>query len=314
MYSNVIRSDEYKQQLLDFIRREYGIDVIGIYPAKRGFYGETWRLNTAERNYFVKVVYPAAHKDVYENSFPVIDHMNRHGIDFISKIVKAEKEKLFLHFDGAILGVFDWIDGENRQDEETKIREYQMLAKVYTVPTEGLIIPRENFSTDSADIFLRQWAVLSVDTTLNTLFEQHRKKIENRAERLRLFSERCQNDVSSFFITHSDAGGNYIAGNDMDYIVDWDTPILAPPERDAWFCMHWDWAMKAFHDALRQNGIDYTLRQERLAYYCYHMFFFYLNAYIDRYTQIGITEGMEEYMGGWIEDAFQFADTLFQDG
>ncbi|MCL2055987.1 MAG: hypothetical protein FWH02_02060 [Oscillospiraceae bacterium] len=204
--------------------------------------------------------------------------------------------------------VFDWIDGENRQDEETKILEYQMLAKVYTLPTEGLIIPRESFSPESADAFLRQWAALPADTGISAIFEQHRMKIEHRAKRLRLFSERCRDDTSSFFITHGDAGGNFIAGNGKNYIVDWDTPILAPPERDAWFCMHRDWAMKAFHGALKQNRIVYTLRPERLAYYCYHMFFFYLNAYIDRYKQIGITEGIEEYMRGWIEDSFQFAD------
>jgi hypothetical protein len=307
LYSNIIRSDEYIEKLLDFVRSEYGIDAIGIYPAKRGFYAETWKLKTADCSYFIKVVYPVTHKSVYKKSFLVIDHMNRHGIDFISRIVKTTQGNLSVYFNDAVLGVFDWIDGENREDEKTKIREYKMLAKIYTVPTEDLIIQRENFSADSADTFFQQCSTLSSDTPLYTLFEQHRKKIEHRAKRLRLFSERCCNDVSSFVITHGDAGGNYIASNGIDYIVDWDMPILAPPERDAWFCMHWDWAMEGFHNALQQNGLGYTLRQERLAYYCYHMFFFYLNAYIDRYTQIGITEGIEEYMSGWLEDAFEFA-------
>ena len=61
MYSNVIRSDKHKQQLLDLIRLEYGIDAIGIYPAKRGFYGETWRLEDSDRSYFLKLDYSAAH-------------------------------------------------------------------------------------------------------------------------------------------------------------------------------------------------------------------------------------------------------------
>ena len=73
MYSNQVRSDEYKQRILDFIRREYGINSNGIYPTKRGFYGETWRLETSESNYFLKAVYPDAHKSVYKASFPVID-------------------------------------------------------------------------------------------------------------------------------------------------------------------------------------------------------------------------------------------------
>ena len=190
----------------------------------------------------------------------------------------------------------------------TKILEYQMLAKVYTVPTEGLLIPRENFSAESADTFISQWLSLPADAPICALFERRRAKIEHRARRLTQFSERCRNDISQFFITHGDAGGNFIASGDKNYIVDWDTVLLAPPERDAWFCMCWDWAMDAFHDALRQSGINYTLRPERLAYYCYHMFFYYLNAYLDRYIQIGLAQDIEEYMDGWIEEAFQFAD------
>ena len=310
MYSNIARSDEYKQQLLDFIRREYGIDAIGIYPAKRGFYGETWRLEATDRKYFAKLVYASAHKGIYENSFPVIDRMNRYGIDFISQIVKTVDRKLFMRYDNAILGVFDWIDGENKQDENTKIIEYQLLAKIYTVPVDGLFFPREDFSAKSADMFFRQWESLPPDATFKTILEPHRIKIEHRAERLRLFSERCGDNDSPRFITHGDAGGNFIVSGDRNYIVDWDNPIFAPPERDAWFCMSWDWAMDAFHNALRQNGIDYTLQQSRLAYYCYHMFFFYLNAYLDRFAHTEVIEGIEEYMNGWIEESFQYADKM----
>ena len=310
MYSDVIRSDEYRQQLLDFIRQEYEIEGIGISSTKRGFYGETWKLSTTDDSYFIKTVYSAVHKPVYENSFPVIDRLNCYEIDFVSKIVKTSRGQLSTHFDGAVLGVFDWIEGENRQDDDTKIREYRMLAKVYTVPTAGLCIPKEDFSARSAEIFFAQWESLSSDLPICTLFERHRDRIEDRAKRLRLFSQRCKNDRSSFFITHGDAGGNYIVSKEKDYLVDWDNPMLAPPERDAWFCMQWDWARKAFHETLRQNGIDYSLRPERLAYYCYHMFFFYLNAYLDRFTHTGITQGVEEYMDCWIEESFQFADTI----
>jgi hypothetical protein len=310
MANRVERDDNYINRLADFIRNEYGIAVKSITPAKRGFYGETWRMDSAENSYFIKIVYPTTHKVVYENSFPVIDHMNRHGIDFISKIVGTKQGKLCVSFDNAVLGVFDWIDGENRQDENTKIREYQMLGKIYTVPAEGLNIQRENFSDGSADSFFSQRALLPTDASINELMSRHRVKIEHRAERLRWFSERCQNDKSGFFITHGDAGGNYIENGDKCYIVDWDTPILAPPERDAWFCMSWDWAMDAFYNALRENGIDYILRPERLAYYCYHMFFFYLNAYLDRFLDTGETDGIEEYMSGWIEESFIYADKI----
>jgi hypothetical protein len=104
LYSNVERSDAYKNHLINFIKREYDIEAVGITPAKRGFYGETWRLDTSDTSYFLKLVYLAVHKPVYERSFYIVQHLCNHGIDFISRIVKTANGRLFTQFDGAILG------------------------------------------------------------------------------------------------------------------------------------------------------------------------------------------------------------------
>jgi Ser/Thr protein kinase RdoA (MazF antagonist) len=306
LYSNVERSDAYKTRLLDFIKRDYETEAVGITPAKRGFYGETWRLGASDTSYFLKLVYPAVHKPVYERSFHIVQHLCDHGIDFISRIVKTANGRLFTQFDGAVLGVFDWIDGQNIQNEKTKIQEYRMLAKVYTVSPRGISIPREDFSGNSADKFFEQWKTLQ-DKTLCSLFEKNRAKIEHRAARLKRFSGLCRGDTKHFFITHGDAGGNVIENGNKHFIVDWDNSMLAPMERDAWFCMSWDWAMTAWGDALCENRIKYTLRSERLAYYCYDFFFFYLNAYLDASTQ---ADTVEEYIDGWIAESFRYADEI----
>ena len=306
MYSNVTRSEEYKHRFLDFIKNDYGIEAINLTPAKRGFYGETWRLDAVDARYYIKLVYAHAHMPVYERSFPLIQYLYDHGIDFISRIVKTTNGDLYTHFDSAVLGVFEWIDGENIQNEKTKVEEYKMLAKVYTVPSYGISISREDFSGNTAVKFFKQWDTLK-DEPLCSLFDKNRAKIEHRAVRLKHFSRLCRDDTTDFFITHGDAGGNLIENGDRYFIVDWDNPIFAPMERDAWFCMSWDWAMIAFNDAIRKNGINYTLRPERLAYYCYDFFFYYLNAYLDAFTQAYI---VEEYIDGWIEESFRYADNI----
>ena len=310
MYSNIIRSNEYKHRLLEFIELEYGFKALVINPAKRGYYGETWRLDTTETSYFIKLVYPALHAAVYKRCFHIIQHLCDHGIDFISRIVKTKDGSPYTIFDGAVLGVFDWIDGENIETDATKIPEYQMLAKVYTVPTHGISIPREDFSGKSADEFFKKWNALD-DEKLLSLLEKNRSKLMHRAERLRLFSNICQNDTADFFITHGDAGGNLIKNGDKYFIVDWDNPILAPPERDAWCMCNQDWARDAFHNALHQNGISHILRSERLAYYCYHYFFFYLATYLDGFTVLDPVKEIEEYIDGWIEESIEYADKMF---
>jgi len=306
MYSNVIRDEEYKHRLLDFIKCEYGIDAIKITPAKRGFYGETWKLCTSTVDYFIKIVYAPEHMPFYERSLPVVQHLCDHGIDFISRIVRTTSNSLYSHFDGALLGVFNWIEGENVQNEVTKIEEYKMLAKVYTVPTCGIAIDSEDFTCKDADEFYERWSRLD-DKRILSLLEKNRLKIEHRAERLNMFAEICRNDTNDFFITHGDAGGNFLVSGESNFIVDWDSVKLAPPERDAWFCVHWDWAVSGFREALKQNGVSYKLRDERFAYYCYWFFFFYLNAYLDARTEVGI---VEEYIEGWMADNVKWADGL----
>ena len=53
--------------------------------------------------------------------------------------------RLFTCFDGAVLGVFQWIDGKNIETDATKAFEYQMLANIYRIPADGLNIRREQF-------------------------------------------------------------------------------------------------------------------------------------------------------------------------
>ncbi|MCL2775623.1 MAG: aminoglycoside phosphotransferase family protein [Oscillospiraceae bacterium] len=322
MYSGVPRGSEYINRLLEFTKREYGLIPTNIAPAKRGYFGETWRLNTATGQYFLKLDYSAKHKEIYRRSFTAIDRICSQGIDFISKIVRTSDGKLNSRFDSAVIGVFEWIDGENIQDERTKTAEYDMLAKIYTVPADGLNIPRVIFSTASVDLFYNQWNRLKnsygdkTAVKICALFEQNRGKLEHRANRLTLFVGKCAGDDTNYYITHGDAGGNIIINGNRFYLVDWDDPIIAPPERDAWFgFFYWDWAAGAFNEALRRNGIAYIIRPERSAYYCYHSFFWYLTEYLDTYFEIGnrggdMCEELKKYFTCWIEEEIRCADNM----
>ena len=310
MYSSIQRDAAFTQRLCAFIAAAYPIQPTDIIPAARGFYGETWRIDAPQGRFFAKLDC-SPHQAVYERSFPVVERLCAHGIGFISKIVKTRDGALYARFEGGALGLFDWIDGENRQDEHTKPREYQMLAKVYTVDPAGLSLPREDFSARAADRFFGQWARVEDEAVL-ALLENKRAAIEHNARRLRHFSQICAGDDAGFAITHGDAGGNVIVNGEAYRIVDWDEPRLAPPERDAWFCLHWPWAMEAFHRALRQNGIDYALRPERLAYYCYHMYFFYWNSILEAAGALGdkLCGYARNNMDSWIDDNLAFAEKL----
>ena len=147
------------------------------------------------------------------------------------------------------------------------------------------------------------------------LLESQSSIFQHRASRLFYFSELCKYDKSNFYITHGDAGGNIITDDKYFYLVDWDSAMYAPPERDAWFCLNRDWAISAFHKSLNKYNIKYELKQERLVYYCYKYFFTYLNNYIEMYFE-GNRDSKEifieltNYFNCWIENNIEYADKI----
>ncbi|MCL2286431.1 MAG: aminoglycoside phosphotransferase family protein [Firmicutes bacterium] len=328
MYRNYIQRDsEYMNRLKDVICEQYHIDVIDITPAKRGYYGETWKLETPDNFYFAKLDYFKRHQKIFRNSLPVVDYLCENGIGFINNVIKTRDGKLNIFFDApestpvlsssAVLGVFEWIDGENIETDETKTPEYQMLCEIYKLTKSGFEIPVFEFSDKAAVDFYDKCKRLNAmpqskpGNHVLSLFEQLKSELSHCSSRLAYLSSVCRRDKSHFYITHGDAGGNFIVGNGRNYIVDWDEVMYAPIERDAWvMCCH-SWAVKLFNNTLKQAGIDCILRPERLAFYCYHMFFYYLCEFMNDFLSHGEGREIEGYLfQSWIWDRIKFADTI----
>ena len=305
-YNHPTRTPAYTQALLAFLASEYPIDPAKITPAKRGYYGETWRVDSTEgQSCFVKLDYDAEHQQIYARSLAAAEHLYGQGIDFIPRVIKTRAGALYAMFDGAVMGVFDWFEGANNETDESKRLEYDLLGRIYTVPAKGIDLPHMDFSTESADGFFIRWKQQKNPEIL-TVLEEHRPALEHYAERLAHFAERCKGDESRYVITHGDAGGNMLVDGESYALPDWDEACIAPPERDAWVMCSRPWAVELFNQTLAAHGINYVLRPERLAYFCCHMYFFYLNAHLD-----GCTPGREigEYLG-WITDRMRLADEI----
>lgn len=315
MYNNNHRDNEYISRLKNVIHKEYNINAIAIIPAKRGYYGETWRLETSDNFYFIKLDYFPRHQKKFHNSLPVVEYLCNNGIDFINKIVKTCDGELCTLFNSAVLGVFEWIDAENIETDNTKIPEYQMLCKIYPLTKQGFVIPTIEFSDEMAVRFYEKWRKLKAapsnetNDSVRSIFEYNYEKLSHCSSRLSHFALLCQTNKSNFYITHGDAGGNFLVGKGRHYIVDWDEVMYAPLERDAWVMCCRDWAINLFNDTLKQNCIPYELQLERLAFYCYYMFFYYLSEFIDDLTLHDTRKKIEDYFS-WIEERIHFADTI----
>jgi len=314
---SIQQGSDYLKDFQVFLWREYGIKTLAIVPAKRGYYGETWRLKTVDSCYFAKLDYFSHHQKIFQKSLPVVDYLCENGIDFINKIVKTKRGNLHSFFKSAVVGVFEWIDGDNVENDDTKEMEYQMLCQIYPLTKPGLDIPVATFSNEMALRFFTEWGkvkdALQVDKNrmVDQLFERHRQMLQHCATRLHDVSLLCQKDNDYFYITHGDAGGNFLITKEKPYIVDWDEVMVAPLERDAWvMCCH-DWARKLFDDTLKKNNIPYQLRLERLAFYCYHMFFFYLGEFLEGHKVYDKSARIEDYLtDSWITERIRFAEEI----
>ena len=91
-------------------------------------------------------------------------------------------------------------------------------------------------------------------------------------------------------------------------LVDWDGVLLAPPERDAWVMGFREWARSLFCESLLRNGIEYSLRPERLAYYCYDMFFFWLT-WLIRCSKVN---EIEDFFRNYGDERIEYADELWK--
>lgn len=318
MFSNdIIRDSHYIQRLKEEICRQYGISAVKIEPAKRGYYGETWKIATSDTAYFLKSDYLPFHQERFRQGLCTVEYLCSHGIDFAGKLIKTLNGQLYSEFDGAFMGLFEWVDGNNLETDDTKVPEYQMLCKIYQLPTSELKIPSAVFSDCAAVKFFELWNALKGEpqTTANSnvlsTFKYFEKEINQCALRLTKFAEYCRKDNSQFYLTHGDAGGNFFVGNGKNYIFDWDEAIYAPIERDAWVMGCYEWARNLFNNTLKENNINYKLRSERLAFYCYHMYFFYLGEFLMVHPISDKSQRIKEYLeDGWIKRRISFAETI----
>lgn len=319
MFYQVIRNNQYLQGLKALLTDIYDIDVINITEAKRGFFGETWTAETPKCKYFIKIDFWNYHKEIYRKSFSVVEYINSCGIDYILKIIKTKTGELFTRFNGGIMGVFEFFDGENSENYPIHLL-FNKLALIYKLSINSVEIEKETFDATVINKFYMFKDTLSENTNktasqIISLFKDKTDLINKYANRLYIFSDHCKTNLDGFCITHGDAGGNCIINKKNFIIVDWDYPKLAPPERDAWFFM-WDTKQTdIINKLLKENNIDYTLDKNRFCYYCYYSFFYYLTEYLQAYFSVSsITEKqvfadeLVKYFDSWIFRHLHFAD------
>ncbi len=296
MFSKTYRDKPYIIELKRFIEEEYDISITSITPADRGYYGETWRIDCDGFSLFAKLIYYKKHTIHYIDSFPILKFMNDSGLTNVSRIVKCKDNRLYTRFGEGVLGVFKFVEGIHTEDYPLYDLFYN-LTLIYKLDPSPIKIKREDFNLDYLDDYLSMTHTLNQikqDKTANQtliddllqLLQQNSCLTDRYAKRARQFADLCKDDHSDFRITSGDVGGNVIVNGEIFTIIDWDYILLAPIERDTWMYMQDYNQIVLLDKVLEEQGINYKIKNERLAFYCYRTFFYYLCEYINGFLHL----------------------------
>lgn len=276
MYKRKEYDFNYLINLKTCLEYNYSFEVNDIGPEKCGVYGETWYINTDIKKYFVKIHYLSSIIDGYKESLIALEFLKRNNIAFINEVVYSNTGKLYVDFNGGILAVFGFINGEHCGKEQVdyfRTELYKMLISLYRVTLKRDLGTKETFSDDCATYILDKVKEYK-------LLQKYDKQIIGYYEILNELSCKCKKTSFDFYITHGDASNNIIYRGNQLFLVDWDRFKIACPERDIWFMIRSQEDIKVIQESFYKNGFDYEIKKERLLYYPLYCYFSYLKDHI----------------------------------
>lgn len=288
MFSTIDRDTAYIARLEAFLAARYALPGCRVTPHERGFYGETWRAQCADRSYFVKVICYRLHMADYMESFRVVEYLRERGITHISQPVPDANGNAFQLFEDGVLAVFSFVEGIHTEDYPLEPL-FRLLALQYRVETDDLTpIRTERFTTGALRDFVRAVARFSQSKIpeakrMLDLLAAHQDALRRTAAFARQSASLCRGNGEAFCITSGDVGGNVIVQDGRMTIVDWDRLMLALPERDLWFYMWSDAQTSLIDRVFKESGFLYALRPERFAFYASTQHFFYLTEFIEAF-------------------------------
>lgn len=307
---------EYIDKLRNTVETEYGLSFKSISAANRGFFGETWKLESNEgKSYFLKLDYWRYHHKQFVNSLPAVKFLEESGMEFVPPVLSTLSGELSFNFENGIAAVFDYREGENREDYPLK-ELFSRLSRVYALDVPPLDIPKESFGTEALESFESLRNRDDISEEIKATLKSKEDMIAHYAERLKTFSAICRRTPGKLYITHGDAGGNCLVGEKSFSIMDWDSVKLAAIERDCWVFICEEDLFTMVNGELEAQGVDHRLRPEFLCYYAYHWFFYYMTEYMNAFLsnsekRSAMEEGVADYLeNGWIHRQLKVYERL----
>ncbi len=174
------------------------------------------------------------------------------GCSFVVAPITTEADEPFVRFDSYAVALYPFIEGRSFSFDETfrqadRHRVLEVVAALHRVPltsirppeADGFVVPwlDQLDQLDQLDGSVRGRAVPEAPhaAVVSQLLLDNEAGIRTLIARYRTLVEQYLSDPGPVVITHGEIHpGNVMATSEGWMIVDWDTVLVAPPERDLW--------------------------------------------------------------------------------
>ncbi len=238
------------EKIIDCLKTEYGLNVekIAFLPLGADFNTAVYRVVTStEVDYFLKL----RRGEFDETSVAVPKYLSDRGIQQIIPALPTQTGQLWASLKPFTVILYPYIEGrhgfERNLSDQQWIEFGAALKRIHTADIPSAItstVPREKFSPQWRDIvklFLERVRVETFDepvaADMAAFLKTKSAETLELVERVEHFAQILKVQPTEFILCHADihAWNLLIADNGTFYMVDWDTLIFAPKERDLMF-------------------------------------------------------------------------------
>lgn len=268
-------------QLIAYVRAAYGLPVTALtfLPVGADFYSAAYRADTETgQAYFLKV--RLGNFDPASVTVPA--HLTSLGIPHIMSPLPAQSGQFYTQLDSNQLILYPFVAGNNGWEVPLTDDEWRALGRtlkqIHAAQLPESIqaqVAHETFSPrwreQMADLlarFERETFADPIAQQLAAFINEKREVIRDLIARNKRLGLEVQRRAPHFVLCHSDLHlGNVMHNADEFYIVDWDSPMLAPREYDL-KCLGGGWVSPR-ETELFYEGYGPGADRPALAFYCF---------------------------------------------
>lgn len=254
----------------------YGLTIKSYTPAPRGFWAETFILNTDKDTYFIKIHKNFPWESELRTSLDIQFQIAEH-VKHIPKPIKTQSNML-LHTldDKRVTALYSYIDGINYITNNA-CEILNLMADIYKL----------NINCDNKYIFklyaekiMEEMKINTYDTksrTLRCFLEQNRDVYIKYWNTYVNLVNKVRNTNKKFYLTHGDVAKNLmIDKNKQVFIIDWDRIRVGPIELDLREFIDKNTDIKKLENTAKNAGLDWKFDKAYHNYFILNDLYYYL--------------------------------------